>query len=481
MTRRIAFLVAATTSAVVLAFIVPLCFLVANLATDRATTRAREQAQSVATLVASLEDRETLARTVADAGIRGPEVIVVEADGTVLGRDGVPTADTLDRDTWAAVARAREEQGAFTIDQDHGLDAVVPVATSRGLEVVVATVPAEELREGVLGAWVTISVLGLGLVALSVAAAFRLGRRTSEPVVEVARVAHRLREGDSTARAVPGGPPETAELGRALNALADRIHELVTAERENVADLGHRLRTPVTALRLDTDLVTDEELAGRLRAHVDELQRSIDDVVRDARRAVRDELPRSSELPAVVAARVAFWSPLAEDQGRRMTVAVDDGAVTDPRTAATVTVRTPVGLPAEDVREIVDILLDNVFAHTPEGAEVRVTIRPVIIDVSGGVDSPAGVEGAAGVEEARQAGLSLTVADAGPGLHQPYRGRGHSDAGSTGLGLAIVHRLAEGVGGSVSLDRSDLGGLDVTVTLPAQEGSSVDSESRSRS
>jgi signal transduction histidine kinase len=462
-TRRIAFLVAATTSAVVLAFIVPLCFLVANLAADRATTRAREQAQSVATLVASLDDRETLARTVSDAGIRGPEVIVVEADGTVLGRDGVATAGSLERDTMAAVLRAREEQGAFTIDQDHGLDAVVPVATSRGLEVVVATVPTEELREGVLGAWVTIGTLGLGLVALSVAAAFRLGRRTSEPVVEVARVAHRLREGDSTARAVPGGPPETAELGRALNALADRIHELVTDERENVADLGHRLRTPVTALRLDTDLVEDEELARRLREHVDELQRSIDDVVRDARRSVRDELPRSSVLPVVVEARVAFWSPLAEDQGRRLSLTVDDGVVADPRSGATVTARTPVALPSEDVREIVDILLDNVFAHTSEGAQVRVTVRPVLLD---------------GSARPGPAGVGLIVEDAGPGLHQPYRGRGHSDAGSTGLGLAIVHRLAEGIGGSVTLGRSDLGGLDVTVALPVRDGPPVEAEQR---
>ena len=229
----------------------------------------------------------------------------------------------------------------------------------------------------------------------------------------------------------------------------------MTDERENVADLGHRLRTPVTALRLDTDLVEDEELARRLRAHVDELQRSIDDVVRDARRSVRDELPRSSVLPVVVEARVAFWSPLAEDQGRRLSLTLDDGAVTDPRTGAVVTARSPVPLPSEDVREIVDILLDNVFAHTSEGAEVRVAVRPVVLD---GAGSPA------------RAGVGLTVEDAGPGLRQPYRGRGHSDAGSTGLGLAIVHRLAEGIGGSVALDRSVLGGLDVTVALPAQEG-----------
>ena len=217
----------------------------------------------------------------------------------------------------------------------------MPVATSGGLEVVVATVPTDELRAGVLGAWVTIVGLGIALVGLSVAVAFRLGRRTSEPVLEVAEVAHRLREGDSTARAVPGGPPETAELGRALNALADRIHGLVVAEREHVADLGHRLRTPVTALRLDTDLVEDDELAHRLRGHVDELQRSIDDVVREARRTVSEELPGTAGVDAQVAERVSFWQPLAEDQGRRLELVVDRTPVTDPRSGSVTTVACP--------------------------------------------------------------------------------------------------------------------------------------------
>ena len=217
-----------------------------------------------------------------------------------------------------------------------------------------------------MGAWVTIVALGLGLVALSVAVALWLGRRTSVPVTQVAEVAHRLREGDSTARAVPGGPPETAELGRALNALADRIHELVAAEREHVADLGHRLRTPVTALRLDTDLVEDDDVALRLRGHVEDLQRSIDDVVHEARRQVRDELPGTTEVAPVVSERVAFWLPLAEDQGRRLDLVVE--------------VRTPGGSPLvrlaeDDLGELVDTLLDNVFAHSPDGTAARVLVR----------------------------------------------------------------------------------------------------------
>lgn len=424
MTRRIAWLVAATTSAVVVAFVVPLCFLVANIAADRASTRARDQAQSVARFTATLSDHEVLERTVAELSSQGPAVAVVEPDGQLLG-----DAPPLDARTLAAVERARRDQEAFTVRREGGLDALVPVATAEGLEVVVASVTDDELRAGVPMAWLTIGLLGLGLVGMSVAAAWTLGRRVSVPVTEVAAVAHRLRKGDATARAVPGGPPETAELGRALNALADRIHELVDAERENVADLGHRLRTPVTALRLDTDMVADPEVADRLRGHVDHLQRSIDDVVREARRTVSSVLPERTAPAPVVAARVAFWRPLAEDQGRALELREDRDCP-------------PVALPADDLGELLDTLLDNVFAHTPEGADIRVTVS--------------GDDG----------GVVLTVEDAGPGMSLPWRGRGHSAGGSTGLGLAIVHRLAEQAGGSVGLGRSDLGGLAVRVALP---------------
>ncbi|MGG5257429.1 ATP-binding protein [Phycicoccus avicenniae] len=425
MTRRIAWLVAATTSAVVVAFVVPLCFLVANLAADRATTRARDQAQSVARFTATLTDRATLDRTVTDLSAEGPEVAVVEPDGTLLG-DG----RALDPATLTAVDRARTDKEAFTARRDGGLDALVPVATGSGIDVVVATVSTDELRAGVPSAWLTIGLLGLALVGASVGAAWSLGRRVSIPVTEVAEVAHRLREGDASARAVPGGPPETAELGRALNALADRIHGLVEAERETVADLGHRLRTPVTALRLDTELVADPEVADRLREHVDHLQRSIDDVVREARRTVATELTTGAAPSVVAAARVAFWRPLAEDQDRVLRFTGDDSAP-------------PVRLSEEDLAELLDTVLDNVFAHTPESADVVVGVAR------------------------SDAGAVLTVEDAGPGMDLPWRGRGHSARGSTGLGLAIVHRLAEQAGGGVQLGRSDLGGLRVRVDLPA--------------
>ncbi|WP_020142679.1 HAMP domain-containing sensor histidine kinase [Terracoccus sp. 273MFTsu3.1] len=425
MRRQITWLVAATTSAVVVAFIIPLCLLVSNVAEDRAVNRARQQAHSVATVVASVDSEQVLSEAVGLFTAQGMVVAVHTPSGRVIGRD------TSVGDDDAEVAQARSTRTAFTHRTDTGLDVIIPVQTESGVTVVESTVSNDEMRQGVAAAWATIICLGLLLVGVAALIALRLGRRVSVPVTRLAAVAHRIREGEVGTRAVPEGPPETVELAGALNQLADRIDVLVTSERAAVADLGHRLRTPVTALRLDSDLVTDPEVSSRLRHHVDELQRSVDAIVHEARRPLRRAMPSGCDLGVVVRRRAAFWEPLAQDQERAFAVSGPDGPC-------------PVGVPEEDVSDVVDVLLDNVFAHTPEGAGVEVAVR---------------------VHEGR---AQLTVADGGPGAPQSALDRGRSGSGSTGLGLDIARRVAEAAGGSVALDRSDLGGLLVRVSLPLQ-------------
>ena len=85
-----------------------------------------------------------------------------------------------------------------------------------------------------------------------------------------------------------------------------------------VADLSHRLRTPLTALRLDAEGLADPEDARRLSEDVDELERAVDAVIRQARRPVRSEHRPLADPAGVARARAEFWAPLAEDQGRRM-------------------------------------------------------------------------------------------------------------------------------------------------------------------
>ncbi len=427
MRRQITWLVVATTSAIVASFILPLCLLVRNLVEDRVVSAARQEAQSVATVVASVTDPSALAATVDLFVTQGSPVTVVTADGTTYGFDA---ADVL---THRAVATARQERTAMTEHTAEGVDIVIPVATDRGITVVVTTVPTADLRDGVARAWAAMAGLGLALIAASTLAASRLGRRISVPVTDLAHVADRLRAGDHSARARVAGPTETQGLAVAFNQLADRIDVLVADAREGAADLGHRLRTPVTALRLDTDLIADAEVADRMREHVAQLQRGIDAVVRDARRHVRDHLPEGCRLAEVAIERADFWLPLAEDQGRAF-------AVHDSGSGARV------GMTGADVAEVVDTLLDNVFAHTPEGAAIALTVALDGDDVV------------------------LVVADGGPGATASDITRGASRSGSTGLGLDIVRRLVASGGGTLRLTRAELGGLAAVVRLPRAAG-----------
>ncbi len=424
MRRRIAWLVLATTSAVIVVFVIPLGLLVRTLAQDRAVAGASEEARSVALVVAGVPDPAQLADLVHLVASRSPRrTSVLLPDGQVVG-----AAAATDP---ALVARARAG-AAFTVVDGRGAQVFVPVVTERGTAVVSTAIGAPALREGVTGAWATILGLGGVLMLLALVAADLLGRRISAPLDALAEVAHRLRAGDLSARAAHRGTPEVVELATALNLLAKRIGEVLVAEREAVADLSHRLRTPVTALRLDVEAVEQPEVAERLRDHVDHLARTVDAIVKDARRPVTATVGRRCDAAEVVRDRAAFWSALAEDQGRVLEVVVPASPL-------------PARIDPGDLVDVVDALVDNVFAHTPEGTGLLVALRR---------------DGAGRV--------LLEVADEGPGLADAgLTARGRSGSGSSGLGLDIVRRAALAAGGELHLTTSDRHGVVALVTLAA--------------
>jgi signal transduction histidine kinase len=429
MRRQISVLVAATTSAVILAFLIPLGLLVRTLAEDRALASASQEAQSVAALVAAVSDENQLAQLVSSVAERSRLLTTVALpDGRQLGA-------STGGDDAARLDRARDGEAFTSRDKAGTARVYVPVVTADGTAVIRSLVPRSELHRGLTTAWVTIGSLGLLLLAGSLFAADRLGRRVAAPITEVSLVAHRLREGEMAARAEVRGPTEVSDLASSLNRLADRIGELLRIEREAVADLSHRLRTPITALRLDVESVERADVAERLRDHVEHLQRTVDAIVKEARRPVISSLDRACDAAEVVRERVGFWSALAADQGRDVTVEVPTGPV-------------PAAIDASELVDVLDVLLDNVFAHTPEGTSMEVALSR---DSAGAV--------------------RLEVIDAGPGLADPtLTERGVSGAGSTGLGLDIVRRAAAAAGGELLIRRGLRGGTVAIVTLaPGRE------------
>ncbi|MEV5895201.1 sensor histidine kinase [Nonomuraea fuscirosea] len=409
MRRWLALLVAATTSLVLIALLVPMALLIRAVAENGAMSRATTAAESVAVAVGTDE------LAVAVEQVSRPVTVFLPGGG-LLGAE----AARSDAVRLAATGRS------VTAEAPGGREVLVSAQSPEGTAVIRVFVADAELMRGVRAAWLALLLLGLGLVVLGIALADRLALAVTRPVDGLARVSHRLAGGDLSARAEPGGPPEVRSVALALNHLAARIDELLVAERESVADLSHRLRTPLTGLRLDAESLRDPEEAARVQARVDALERAVSSVITEARH--RSAGRESCDAAAVVRERVRFWSVLAEDQGREVMVSLPDGPL-------------PVGVGAEELAASVDALLGNVFAHTPEGVSMAVRLRP------------------------RPTGALLTVEDAGPGFEPALLGRGNSGGGSTGLGLDIARRTAESSGGGLTVSRSADGGARVEVLL----------------
>jgi signal transduction histidine kinase len=425
MRRQLTLLVASTTMLVLIAFLVPLAVLVKQITEDRALSRAAVVVQAIVPLIGT-SDENAIRLAVTSQPV---PVTVFLPGGPVLGT-------TAERTPAVRLAEARGR--SLTVANDDGdREIVVPVVSGGQTTVVRTVVTAEELTRGVTQAWLVLAALGIALVLLGLLVAGRLARTIVAPISTLAAVSQLLGRAHFDARTNPGiGPPEVREVARALNQLAGRIQGLLREEREQVADLSHRLRTPLTALRLEAESLRDPQDAARIAAAADSIERSVTAVIQQARRRGAERPAPGCDVTAVVADRVAFWTVLAEDTDRAVRRHLPETPI-------------PVAVPADDLAAALDALLGNVFAHTPDGTALSVTL---VARLGGGA--------------------TLTVADSGPGFgsHTGVLRRGESGGGSTGLGMDIARRAAEAGGGSLHLGAGADGGAEVRLELAAERG-----------
>ena len=418
MRRRLALLVAAVMAMVLVAFVVPLAIVVRLIVADRAVADATDEVRSVSALVAAAPDPASVRQAIVAAG---RPVAVFLPGNRPLPASARPTAGV----------RLAERGQSFTVADPAGKEILVAVQGLPGGTAVVRTfVSNAELGRGVTQAWLVLAALGVILLGLGVAVADRLVGTVTRPIGELARVSHGLAAGDLDARASMAGPPEVREVAGGLNHLAGRIRELIWQEREQVADLSHRLRTPLTALRLEVEAMPDApEADGHLLHQVQALEDAVTSLIEDAR--TRTHAAGSCDAAEVVTQRAAFWSVLAADQGRPMSTELAGGPM-------------PVGVAAVELAACLDALLGNVFAHTPQGTSFTVELRPR----AGG-------------------GAFLSVTDTGPGFSgADLVRRGASGGQSTGLGLDIARQAAEASGGSLTINRGNGGHIVVELGPP---------------
>lgn len=392
-----------TTSAAALAFLVPLLLFVDEAAGERALADARVRAADAAPALVRGADPAAVAA--------GSGLTVFPASGDAVG------AARARRDD---VRKVREARRPVTREVRGGEVYLYPVERDDGVTVVEVFVPNAVLHRGVFTSRLVLSGVALVVVLGSVAVSDRIGARIVGATDGLTAAIRRFGPADLTVRVTPSGPYETAVLGRSFNTMADRVVDLLRGEHQRAGDLSHRLRTPLTALRLKAEALRPAPENEAIRRAVAALSDEVDGIIRAARQPDPAFAAGRCDLTEVLADRLAFWAVLAEDDDRPWAAIGGDAPLW-------------IAVPREDAVAAVDALLGNVFHHTPVGTAFR-----------------------AGV-----VGTTLVVEDDGPGGSARVPGRG-----STGLGLGIARRVAASAGGTLVVGRAGGGGTRVEIRLP---------------
>lgn len=272
-------------------------------------------------------------------------------------------------------------------------------------------------------------VIGVGAL-LSLLTALFLVRRITVPLARAAQAARQVGAGQLPEPLPETGPAELAELARRFNTMATEVRELLDNRTTLLGGISHDLRTPMTRLRLNLELLRDDPVPARIdRAlgDLDDMNRLIAGYL-DLARAARAEAPARFDLAALL-------GELAAEAGVPWQAAAACEIEAGPLA----------------VRQILANLMQNALRYG--GA-------PVVLALDCG---------------ARQ--VRVHVRDAGPGIpaaqlekvFRPFYRLEDSRAqatGGTGLGLAIVRQLAAINGWTVTLKNRPTGGIEATLELP---------------
>jgi signal transduction histidine kinase len=277
----------------------------------------------------------------------------------------------------------------------------------------------------IIRALLLIGGVAIAAVGIAVILGLLYAKRLLRPLEELAGAADRLGSGDSSPLGRRYGMQELDRVAEGLDGSAQRINELLAAEREFSIDASHQLRTPLTALSMrleemvaaaDEPEVVREEGAAAL-AQTERLADVVGQLLGRARRSA-SSAPTVASVDDIIGQQVVEWEPAFRRINRRLAVSGEKGLLA---------FATPGG-----ASQVIATLLDNALVHGAGTVSIRTsrTRRSVVVEVR---DEGGGVP-----------------AEIAPRIFE----RSVSGApGGTGLGLALARTIAAADGGQVVLVR----------------------------
>jgi signal transduction histidine kinase len=300
----------------------------------------------------------------------------------------------------------------------------VPVVRTTQLEVIAIRPPLPGWPLEIVEATV------IAILASSAALAW-MARRMTRPLTHLASAAALAAAGGDAPHVPEEGPEDVRKAAVAFNTMMDQVKRTLDAQRQLLSAVGHDLRTPITAMRINIEFIAETEIRDRLERNLAELQ-ELTEAVLSAARGSGGETSRNVDLAALVESVCADLDDLGEPVKW-----TSNGPA-------------PICCRANEVRRAVRNLVENAVSY---GGKADVSL------------------------ETMNGAYEVVVDDEGPGIDAVDRTRvfepfvrlessRNLETGGTGLGLTLVKAIAEGHGGAIVLENRAEGGLRARLRLP---------------
>lgn len=276
---------------------------------------------------------------------------------------------------------------------------------------------------------VNLAVMFLSLLGLSWFAV----RAVTRPLNDLAQAARGLGSDLNRPPLPESGPTEVVAAVREFNAMQARLRESVDERARFLAAVSHDLKTPITRLRLRTEMLENSPLREKFASDLEEMDDMVSSALRFLRGEMVDEVLRPVDISALVESVVDDF--------------VEGGAHLSVECATNIrlTVR------PHALQRCLTNLIDNALKYGINEVSVVIDAKPMEVDI--------------------------LIRDRGPGLGHDELGKAfepfyrvessrNRETGGTGLGLAIARQIARAHGGDVSLANRTQGGLEVCLRLP---------------
>ena len=287
-------------------------------------------------------------------------------------------------------------------------------------------IPKERLTSSsarVFGLWITVPAI------LMITIAIIFLKNQTRPIIKLAEASERFGRGEEVEEFRPSGALEIRKAGLEFNKMRERIMRHLNQRSEMLSGISHDLRTPLTRIKLQLEMIKDKNLSYKLSTDVDEMEKMLNEYLQFASMGAKDKT-ETFDLSEILENIIKKY------ENTNIVKDFDSKIYFNGRKNL--------------VRRCINNLIDNSLKY---GKKIKIIVQK------------------------QKTNIILYIEDDGPGIPKseyenvikPFykidKSRSESKS-SVGLGLAISSDIIKSHGGDMNFGKSNLGGLKVMISLP---------------